>query len=76
MKFCQYHEKCSNCTDKCTTLKAPDKKTKSNKSKGYRKGGKETYTKHGVNNLNEKELKKDFKGKKKQKQKLHTFEKM
>ena len=38
-KFCQYHGKCSHSTDKCTTLKALIKKAKSNKSKGYWKGG-------------------------------------
>ena len=34
------------------------------------------YTKHEVNVLIEKKLKKAFKGRKKHKQELHTFEKM
>ena len=34
--------------DECTTLMALIKKAKSNKSKGYRKGGEKTYTKHEV----------------------------
>ena len=38
-KFCQYHGKCSHSTDECTTLEALIKKAKSNKTKGYRKGG-------------------------------------
>ena len=76
MKFYQYHRKCSNCINKCTTLKALVKKAKSNKSKGYRKGGKKTYTKHEVNILNEKKVKKAFKGKKKHGQELRNFEKM
>ena len=41
------------------------KKSKSNKSKGYRKGGEKTYTKHKVNILIEKKLKKAFKEMKK-----------
>ena len=61
-KFCQYHGKCSHSTDECTTLMALIKKAKSNKSKGYRKGGEKTYTKHKVNVLLEKKLKKAFKG--------------
>ena len=75
-KFCQYHGKCSHSTDKCPTLKALIKKVKSNKSKGYRKGGKKTYTKHKVNVLIEKKLKKAFKGRKKSRQELCSFEKM
>ena len=62
--------------DECTTLKALIKKAESNKSKGFKKGVDKTYTKHEVNVLIEKELKKAFKGRKKRKQELHTFEKM
>ena len=62
--------------DECTTLKALIKKTKSNKSKGYRIGGEKTYTKHKVNILIEIKLKKAFKGKKIRKQELCIFEKM
>ena len=64
-KFCQYHGKCSHSTDKCTTLKVLNKKTKFNKSKEYRKEGEETDTKHKVNLLIEKKRKKAFKGRKK-----------
>ena len=52
------------------------KKAKSYKSKGYRKGGEKTYTKHKVNVLIKKKLKKAFKGRKKCKQEIHAFEKM
>ena len=64
-KFCQYHGKCSHSTSKCTTLKALIKQAKSNKSKEFRKGGKKTYTKHKVNVLIKKKIKKAFKGRKK-----------
>ena len=47
--------------NECTTLKALIKKAKSNKSEGYGKGGEKTYTKHEVNILIEKKLKKLFK---------------
>ena len=46
-------------------LNALIKKIKSNKSKGYREKGENTHTKHKVNFLIEKKLKKAFKGKKK-----------
>ena len=75
-KFCEYHENCSNSTDECTIFKTLIKKAKSNKSKGFRKGGEKTYTKHEVNVLIEKKLKKAFKARKKRKQELHTFGKM
>ena len=75
-KFCQYHEKCHHSTDKCATLKALIKNVKSNKSKEYREGGEKTYTKHNINVLIEKRLKNAFKGRKKLKQELCTFEKM
>ena len=74
--FCQYHGKYSHFTDECTTLMFLIKKAKSNKSKGFRKGGEKTYTKHKVNVLIEKKLKKAFKGRKKRKQELRTFAKM
>ena len=76
MKLCQYHDKYSHSTDECTKLKALIKKTKSNKSKGYRKGVKKTYNKHKVNVLIKKKPKKAFKRSKKCKQELHMFEKM
>ena len=50
-KFYQCHRKCIHSTDECTTLNALIEKTKSNKSKGYRKGGEKTYTTHQVNVL-------------------------
>ena len=65
--LCQYHEKWSHSTDKYATLKALIKNAKSNKSKGYRKGGEKTCTKHQVNVLIEKKLKKACKGWKKRK---------
>ena len=52
------------------------KKAKLNKSKGYRKGGKKMYIQHKMKALIEEKLKKAFKGRKKRKQKLRTFEKM
>ena len=61
-KFCQYHGKCSHSTERCNTLKALIKRAKSNKSKGFRKGDKKTYTKNEVNVLIEKKLKKAFEG--------------
>ena len=57
-------------------VKALIKRVKSNKSKGYRKGCQKAYTKHEVNVLIEKQLKKAFKERKKRKQELRTFEKM
>ena len=60
-KFYQYHGKCINSIDECTTLKSLIKKAKSNKSKGYNKGSNKIYTKHEVNVLIEKKLKKAFK---------------
>ena len=75
-KFCQYHGKYIHSTDECTTIKALIKKTKSNKSNGYRKGGKKMYTKQEVEIWIEKKLKKAFKGRKKRKQESRTFEKM
>ena len=49
-------------------LKPLIKKAKSNKFKGYRKGGEKTYTKYEVNVLIKKKRKKAFKGRKKCKQ--------
>ena len=75
-KSCQYHGKYSHSTNEYPTLKALFEKNKSSKSKGFRKGGEKTYTKHEVNVLIEKKLKKAFKRKKKLKQDLRTFEEM
>ena len=50
------------------------KKGKSIKSKGFRKGGEKTYTKYEVNVLIEIKLKQAFKGRKKSRQELRTFE--
>ena len=74
--MCLYHGKCSYSVDECTTLKDLIKMAKTNKSNGYRKRGEKTYTKHKVNVLIEKKLKKAFKGKKKRKQEPRTYEKM
>ena len=73
-KFCHYHRKYSHSTDKCSTLKALIKKVKSNKAKGYKKGGEKTYTKLKVNVFIKKKVKKASKGRKKRKQELNTFE--
>ena len=74
--FCQYHGKCSHSINEYTTLEALIKKTKSIKSKRYRRGGEKMYTKHEVNILIEKKRKEAFKGRKKRKQELRTFQKM
>ena len=71
-KFWQYHGQYSHSKDKCTTLNGLIKKIKSNKSKGYKEGGKKMCTKHKVNVFIEKNLKKANKGK--NKQGLGTFE--
>ena len=57
-------------------LKVLIKKIKSKKSKGYQKGGEKTYTKHELNVLIKKKLKKAFKGKKKCKQEPHNIKKL
>ena len=62
--------------DECASLKDLFKKAKSYKSKGCRTGDEKTYTKHEVNVLIENKLKKAFKGRKKRKQELRTFENM
>ena len=75
-KFCQCHGRCSHSTDKCTILESLIEKAKANMSKGHKEWGKKMYTKHEVNVPIERELKRSFKGKRKPKQELHTFEKM
>ena len=47
-KFCQYYGKYSHSMDGFTTLKGRIKKAKSNKSKGYKKGGEKMYSKYEV----------------------------
>ena len=54
----QCHVNCIHSTGECTTFKAPIKKSKSNKSKGYKKGGEKTCTKHKVNVSIEQEMRK------------------
>ena len=53
-----------------------DQESQSNKSRGFREGGKKMYTKHEVNILIRRKLKKAFEGGKKSEQELRTFEKM
>ena len=48
--------------EKYTKIKALIKKAKSNKSKGYRKGGEKTYTKQEVNVLIDKKANESFQG--------------
>ena len=73
-RFYQYHGKCSNSTDKCTTLKSLINKFKFKRSKRYKKGGEKTYNKYKENVLIEKKLKTAFKRKKKYTQERRTFE--
>ena len=60
-KFSQYHRKRSHSTEECTKLEVPINTVEPNNSKGYKKGRYKTYTKHKVNILIEKNLKKALK---------------
>ena len=59
--------------DERTTVWALIKKAQSNKSKAFRKGVEKTFTKHEVNVLIEKKLKKSFKGRKRKFQDLKSL---
>ena len=61
-KFCQHHGTCGHSTDQCTTLKALVKQTKEKKSKYFQK--KKRLTKHEVNVMVQKQVKKALKQKK------------
>ena len=74
-KFCQYHGMCGHTTDECTTLKALVKQAKQKKGKHFQK--KKRFTKHEVNIMVQKEVKKAMKKKKKKRtEDLRAFEKM
>ena len=55
-KFCQYHVTCGHITDACTTLKVLGKQSKQKKGKNFKK--KKWFTKHEVNIMVEKQVKK------------------
>ena len=58
-KFCQYHGMCGHTTDQCTTLKALVKQAKQKKNNHFDK--KKRFTKHEVNVMVQKEVKKALK---------------
>ena len=73
-KFCQYHGICWHTTDQCTTLKVLVKHAKQKKSKHFDK--KKRFTKHEVNVMAQKQVKKALKQKKrKYTEELHAFKK-
>ena len=61
-KFCQYHDMCRYTTDQCTTLKALIKQAKQKKSKYF--NNKKRFTKHEINIMVQKQVKKALKQKK------------
>ena len=67
-KFCQYHGTCGHTTDECSTLKALVKKAKQKQGKHFQK--KKRFTKHEVNVMVQKQVKRVMKKKKK----MHTEE--
>ena len=75
-KFCQYHGICGHTTDECTTLKALVKQAKQKKGNHFHK--KKRFTKHEVNIMVQKQVKKAMKKSKKKKrtEELRAFEKM
>ena len=71
--FCQYHGTCGHTTDKCTTLKALVKQAKQKRSKHFDK--KKRFTKHEVNIMVQKQVKRAMKQKKKKDtEELRAFE--
>ena len=74
-KFCQYHGMCGHTTDECTTLKALVKQAKQKKGNFQKK---KRFTKHEVNIMVQKQVKKAMKKNKKSKrtEELRAFEKM
>ena len=75
-KFCQYHGMCGHTTDECTTLKALVKQAKQKKGNHFQK--KKRFTKHEVNIMVQKQVKKALKQNKKKKrtEELRAFENM
>ena len=73
-KFCQYHGMCGHTTDECTTLKALVKQAKQKKGSHFQK--KKRFTKHEVNIMVQKQVKKAMKKNKKNKrtEELRAFE--
>ena len=75
LKFCQYHGTCGHTTDECTTLKVLVKQAKQKKGNHFQK--KKRFTKHEVNLMVQKQVKKAMKKKKKKRtEELRAFEKM
>ena len=73
--FCKYHCTCRHTTNECTTLKTLVKQAKQKKGKHFKK--KKRHTKHEVNIMVKKHVKKVLKQKKRKCTKeLHAFEKM
>ena len=73
-KFCQYHGTCGHTTNECTLVKTLVQKEKLKKFKATKD---RKYTKHEVNVLVEKKLKKAMRKKKKQREEeLRAFENM
>ena len=62
IKFCQYHGMCRHTTNKCTMLIALVKQAKQKKGKHYQK--KKRYTKHELNIMVQKQIKKALEKKK------------
>jgi len=75
-KFCQYHGTCGHTTDECTTLKALVKQAKQKKGSHFQK--KKRFTKHEVNIMVQKQVRKAMKKSKKKKrtEELRAFENM
>ena len=79
-RYCAYHGMCSHTTDACETLKALIRKEKKN-SKSYKdkkgKGKNKAYSKHEINALVEKRVKKFFKkGQKKKRHEVNEFQQL
>lgn len=78
-KYCMFHERCGHTTDQCTALKELVQNNKKKRSKYNKKSNRKsekTYTRHKVNALVEKRIKKALHGKKKKRRhdELHEFE--
>ena len=74
-KFCQHHGTCGHNTDQCTTPMALAKQEKQKKSKHFDK--KKRFTKHEVNIMVQKQVKRALKQKKrKHTEEVCAFEKM
>ena len=72
--YCLYHRRCGHSSEKCSVLKDLVKQSKKKKA-NHKKPLKKTYTKHKVNALVDRKLKKALKfGKKRKAHKFHEFE--